>query len=118
MHELSLVSELVTRCSDLADGRTVTEVRVRCPLGIDADELVEGFALITSQLGQRGAGTLEGARLELEQVAPYLKCLCGFSGRLSAEDVAGHISVCPQCGQVGELPSRLELVSVAFAPKT
>jgi Zn finger protein HypA/HybF involved in hydrogenase expression len=85
-------------------------------LGIDAGELVEGFAVITSQLEEPRATCLGRAKLELDQVPAQLKCACGFNGELGPDDVAGHISVCPRCGQVGELMSGLEVVSVAFAP--
>ena len=115
MHELSLVTELVSECYKRADGRSVARARVRCPLGIDAEELVEGFAFVTSQMGGPGGKCLSGASLEVEPVRPRLRCRCGFSGPLSADDIAGHISICPGCGGVGELDSRLELLSLAFA---
>ena len=116
MHELSLVSDFVRRCCELAEGRPVAEVIARCPSGIDVEEVVDGFSFLTSGTGSPAHAVLAGARLEVQSVAARLQCGCGFDGVLRDDDVAGHISVCPSCGRVSELPNRLELVSLTFVP--
>jgi Zn finger protein HypA/HybF involved in hydrogenase expression len=95
MHELSLVTELVAECVQRAGGRQVTAVEVRCPVGVDADELT-------------------GAVLEIETVPQVLTCECGFAGEVDPEQCAGHMVVCPACSRVHEAPDALELIAVRF----
>lgn len=110
MHELSLAEELAAACREQARGRSVRQVRVRCPANIDADELSECFALVAAE----DANCLKGAQLELEPVPVYMNCSCGYDGPLEATHTAGHLAVCPRCGQVGDAGTGLELVSVSF----
>src|ERR1017187_106284 len=91
MHELSLITELVAECGRRAGGRQVAAVQVRCPDGVDADELADAFAHLTSD------GALAGAVLEIETVRQRLTCGCGFSGEVGPEQCAGHMVVCPAC---------------------
>jgi len=116
VHELSLVSDFVRRCCDLAEGRPVAEVTARCPSSIDVEEVVDGFSFLTSDPGSPAHAVLGGARLEVQAVAARLRCECGFDGALRDDHMAGHISVCPSCGRISELRSRLELVSLKFTP--
>jgi Zn finger protein HypA/HybF involved in hydrogenase expression len=109
MHELSLVSELVAECERRAHGREVAAVRVRCPAGIDAEEIAECFVHLTA------GGALQGAALEIEAVPQVLRCGCGFAGELGPDDCAGHVAICPSCGRVQEAPGALELVAVTGA---
>jgi Zn finger protein HypA/HybF involved in hydrogenase expression len=108
MHELSLVTELVAECVHRAGGRQVAAVQVRCPDGVDADELTEAFAQLTA------GGALGGAVLEIERVPQLLTCGCGFAGEVGPEQCAGHMVVCPACGRVHEAPNALELIAVHF----
>ena len=109
MHELSLVTELVAECARRAGGRQVAAVQVRCPDGVDADELAEAFAHLTAE------GALAGAVLEIDTVRQVLTCGCGFSGEVDPEQCAGHMVVCPACGRVHEAPDALELIAVRLA---
>jgi Zn finger protein HypA/HybF involved in hydrogenase expression len=116
MHELSLVDELVATCRSRANGRTVQEVWVRCPTTVNPAELSVGFAMAARQLAvSAGDPSLEAAELKLELVPVHLRCACGYEGQLSAEDLAGHMSVCPQCAHIGEADACLELVGMSFA---
>jgi Zn finger protein HypA/HybF involved in hydrogenase expression len=108
MHELSLVTELVAECVRRAGGRQVGAVQVRCPDGVDADELTEAFNHLTAR------GELAGAVLEIESVRQVLTCGCGFSGEVDPEQCAGHMVICPACGRVHEAPDALELIAVRF----
>jgi Zn finger protein HypA/HybF involved in hydrogenase expression len=108
MHELSLVTELVAECVQRVGGRQVTAVEVRCPVGVDADELTEAFAHLTE------GGLLAGAVLEIETVPQVLTCECGFAGEVDPEQCAGHMVVCPACSRVHEAPDALELIAVRF----
>lgn len=109
MHELSLVTELVAECVQRAGGRQVAAVQVRCPDGVDADELAEAFAHLTA------GGALAGAVLEIDTVPQVLTCECGFSGEVGPEQCAGHMVVCPACSRVHEAPDALELIAVRCA---
>jgi len=108
MHELSLVEDLLSECQRQAAGRVVLHVRVRCPAGVDREELALGFAF----LGPKAGPGLRGAALEVVDATTRLECTCGFRGDLGPDDVAGHMGICPGCGRVSELGSRVELLSL------
>ena len=108
MHELSLVTELVSECVQRAGGRRVAAVHVRCPDGVDAGELADAFSQLTA------GGVLAGAALEIETVPQVLTCGCGFSGEVDPEQCAGHMVICPSCSLVHEAPDALELIAVRF----
>jgi Zn finger protein HypA/HybF involved in hydrogenase expression len=112
MHELSLVEELVDECNRLAAGRRVAEVRARCPLVVDVDELVEGFKELTS------GGSLGDAELVIEAVPVALHCKCGFEGEMDSAELVGHLAICPGCGQVQEAETGLELVALRLVDRS
>ena len=119
MHELSLVEELVSECRRLAAGRPVVEVWARCASGVDLEELSDGFTFVTREAARHDSdGCLATAELKLEQLPVQLRCGCGFEGQLSEDHMAGHMSICPGCGQVGEVETGLELVRLKFAEGT
>jgi len=118
MHELSLVEDLVSKCSALAAGRMVVEVRARCASGIDPAELSDAFTLMRQSAGPYGDPCLNRAELKLEPLPVELRCGCGFAGQLSEDHMAGHMSVCPRCGQVGEVETGLELVGIKLPKAT
>ena len=116
MHELSLVEELVATCRGRAGGRAVRTVRVRCPASVDAEELCEGFAFAAHRLAISASDPcLVAAELKVEPVAVHLACACGYEGQLTEDHLAGHMSICPRCGHVGEVTDGLELVSMSFS---
>jgi Zn finger protein HypA/HybF involved in hydrogenase expression len=116
MHELSLAEELAATCCGRAAGRDVRAVRVRCPASVDPEELSEGFAFAANRLAASGSDRcLVAAELRVEPVAVHLICACGYEGHLTGDHVAGHMTICPQCGRVGEVSDGLELVSMSFA---
>ena len=110
MHELSLAQELARRSAEMAEGRRVSVVQARCSAGVDREELASVFPVAVA-----GTAELEGAALQLEGVAARLECSCGFAGDLAADQVFGHIGLCPGCGCPGELSGGLELVGLLFA---
>jgi Zn finger protein HypA/HybF involved in hydrogenase expression len=115
MHELSLAVELVAACRERAQGRAVREVLVRCPASVDLRELSEAFALVVQEIAVTADDAcLVGCELRLERVPVVLRCPCGYQGKLTRDDIAGHMTICPGCGQVGEAAGGLELVNVSF----
>jgi Zn finger protein HypA/HybF involved in hydrogenase expression len=91
-------------------------VRVRCPASVDAEELREGFAFAANRLAVSAADpSLVAAELKVERVPVHLACTCGYKGQLTEDHVAGHMTICPRCGCVGEAAAGLELVSMSFS---
>lgn len=94
MHEFSLASELIERCEELAGGLPVAVVRVRRSPAIGEVELRQAFEACAA------GTTMEGARLDVEVDPVSFECPCGFRGELGANDVIGHMVVCPSCAAV------------------
>jgi Zn finger protein HypA/HybF involved in hydrogenase expression len=116
VHELSLGEELVATCCGRAGGKAVRTVRVRCPATVDAEELCAGFAFAASRLAASGRDPcLVAAELKVDPVPVHLACACGYQGQLTTDYLAGHMSICPRCGRVGEVAAGLELVTMSFA---
>jgi Zn finger protein HypA/HybF involved in hydrogenase expression len=112
MHEVSLVSELVTEAERRAAGRPVVLVRVRCASSIPDDALRQAFTMLTED------GPLASAALEVEPFDVLLDCECGFSGALGHDDlISSSVAVCPSCGAVSTRPrtAELELLEVRAA---
>ncbi len=115
MHELSLVEELVDKCRALAQGRAVLQVWASCPEGTDVDEISECFTFLAAQLADQGDNCLKSTQLSMQAVPLFINCPCGFTGELASDQIAGHITVCPQCGRVDEAGGGVELVAMSFA---
>lgn len=114
MHELSLAEDLAERCCTEAHGRRVLEIWARCPESIDQAELQECFDFVVGRFVMAGKTNLAGAALALQGQPMVLECQCGYGGHLDADHVAGHISICPICGRVGEVPGSVELVGLIY----
>ena len=93
MHDLSIADAIVAIASDHAQGRRVASVEVK--IGrlrqVVPDALEFSFGLVA-------AGTaVEGARLDVEHVAPRVYCpRCELES-----DVTEFPLACAQCGSVG-----------------
>lgn len=95
MHELSLVGELIEEVEQRAAGRAVALVVVRHASTISEETLRQAFATLAAD------GPLAGARLACEQFEIVLTCsACGFVGVLDHDHLAGHVRVCPACGDI------------------
>lgn len=91
MHDHHAVRELIERLSCLED---VAEVRVRAGPAFSPEALEQAFEMLT-------AGTpLEGSRLVVEERREERSCpACGHTWTVAPDDVAGHVVLCPSCGQ-------------------
>jgi len=109
MHEFSLVGELIEEVEQRAAGRSVALVVVRHATTISEESLRQAFAMLA------GDGPLASARLACEQYEIALTCAtCGFVGVLDHDHLAGHVRVCPRCGDISgdsHLPE-MELMGV------
>jgi Zn finger protein HypA/HybF involved in hydrogenase expression len=124
MHELSLADDLVGKCRQLAAGREVVQIWLRCSASTDRQELTEAFraaALATAapaatrpEMTSNDAENLSSARLVFELAPSTLACACGFEGELAESSIAGHMAVCPHCGKVSSVGPGLELVGLVL----
>jgi Zn finger protein HypA/HybF involved in hydrogenase expression len=113
MHELAAVSALVDAVvNGIADRQPcrVDVVRVRRSTIFSDDALRQGFAMLT-----RGTA-LDGARLMIEVVERLIACPCGQTRSVTADDLVGHIWVCPACAHVEDIGDGddLEVVNVTL----
>jgi Zn finger protein HypA/HybF involved in hydrogenase expression len=57
------------------------------------------------------AGTpLEGAEVVVETRSITFRCPCGHAQPIAADDLQGHMAVCPACGAVQEIDEAHDLV--------
>jgi len=52
---------------------------------------------------------LEGAEVVIETVPVAFTCACGYHQLISADDLQGHMMVCPDCGAVREIDEAHDL---------
>lgn len=108
MHDQHAVRELIERLSCLED---VAEVRVRAGPVFSPEALEQAYTMLT-------AGTpLEGSRLVVEERREERTCpACERTWTVSAEDVAGHVVLCPACGNPAPLEdvAALEVVGITW----
>ena len=112
MHEYTVVLDLVDRIlEDLKqkDGRRVTEIHLRRGSTFSEGPLRQAFELVSKDT------PLEGAKLEVEEFAVEVECRrCHETRRITADDLIGHLFICPDCGESREIDEAhgLELVGV------
>ncbi len=111
MHEFdlvkSLVSELLPKLQE-QNVKRVTEVRFRRGSTFSEEALLQAFSMLTQ-------GTvLEGAKVKVEVTQTKFRCSCGHEQFITADDLIGHIFVCPECGRSQEIDEAhdLELLEV------
>ena len=80
----------------------VVEVRIRASPVFSPEALQQAYEMLT-------AGTpLAGSRLGIEDPPEQRTCSrCGIAFTLTRDDVAGHLVLCPTCGE----PSAVELAA-------
>ena len=111
MHEFdvvkSLIDELLPKLQEQKVKR-VTEIRFRRGSTFSEEALLQAFSALS-----RGT-PLEGADVKVETVETRFKCQCGHEQTVTADDLIGHMFVCPQCGQAQEIDEAhdLELLEI------
>ena len=114
MHELaavaSLVEQLLERLGDREPG-ALERLRVRRGSDFSEEALIQGFEALS-----RGT-VLEGARLEIEVAEVRASCACGQTSLVTADDLIGHMLVCPSCGSVRDAPATPELEVLELVPR-
>lgn len=111
MHEVAAVSALVEAI--LADAARhepyrADSVRVRLGSAFSEDALLQAFEMLAQ-------GTpLEGVSLEIEHITHMVDCPCGLEQAIRAEDLVGHVWVCPNCSHLEEVDDEDDLQLVGF----
>ncbi len=112
MHEVSIVHDLIESVERQLARQNVsraTAVRLRRGSTFSEEALCQSFAALSQ--GTR----LEGAVLLVEEVETLCTCAgCGHTQSVTADDLVGHMVVCPVCGHVQEIDEvhDLELLAV------
>jgi hydrogenase nickel incorporation protein HypA/HybF len=101
MHEYGIVRDLVERLLPELRSRgirKVQEVRLRRSSTFAEQPLRQAFEMVAP-------GTpLEGARLAIEEFSERVACAgCGRERDITADDLIGHLYVCPDCGVAREV---------------
>jgi Zn finger protein HypA/HybF involved in hydrogenase expression len=115
MHELAAVGALVDAVlSGVSEHQPcrVDVIRVQRGTAFLEEALLQGFEMLS-----RGTA-LESARLEIEIVDHLIDCPCGIERPILAEEVVGHVWVCPNCGHLEEVHEEddLSLLDVTLTP--
>jgi Zn finger protein HypA/HybF involved in hydrogenase expression len=115
MHELAAVVALVDAvmlCIAEHQPCRVDVIRVQRGTTFLEEALVQGFEMLA-----RGT-MLEGARLEIEVVDHMVSCPCGVKRPILADELVGHVWVCPNRGHLEEIDEEddLSLLDVTLTP--
>lgn len=112
MHDVHAVEALIERIERAAPDGPV-EVRVRAGPEFWPEALVQAFAMRIQDT------SLEGSRLTVEELVDERRCgACGSAWVLTADDLAGHVVLCPGCGAPSPAGDGvgIELVQVSDLP--
>jgi hydrogenase nickel insertion protein HypA len=114
MHEYSIVQELVERLLKEVERRgatSVKEIHLRRGSTFAEGPLQQAFLIMSENT------PLQDAQLIIEEFSVEYKCkACGYDQVITADDLIGHLYVCPECGEAAEIEEAhgLELVSVVY----
>lgn len=114
MHEYAAVEELVSLLTRQLTARgveRVAAVRLRRSSVFDPAALAQAWPMAA-------AGTpLAGAAVEVTVADLAFACGCGHRQIVTADDLIGHMIVCPACGRAGDVAGThdLEVVEIIAA---
>jgi len=110
MHEYAAVEALIEDLSDHLAAHGVTRatlVRLRRSSAFADDALRQAFAMLSP-------GTpLEDAALDVTVENLDFACGCGHQQVITADDLIGHLFICPSCGSAREIEHTDDLVVLA-----
>ena len=112
MHEYSIVQQLVEKLVaelDRQGVKQVVSVRLRRGSTFKEEPLRQAFAMLSDRT------PLKGATVIVDEYAVEHTCAsCGHTQTVHADDLIGHLFVCPECGTPKEIDEAhgLELVEV------
>jgi hydrogenase nickel incorporation protein HypA/HybF len=110
MHEYSIVQELIERLLTDINSRginAVKEIHLRRGSTFAEGPLQQAFLIMSENT------PLEGAQLVIEEFEVEHKCpSCGDTRVITADDLIGHLYVCPECGGADQVEEAHGLVLV------
>jgi len=114
VHDYHAVKALIARLSSQLDaGGRVAEVRIQASPVYSPEALEQAFEILAP-------GTpLAGSRLVVEPVPELRSCSrCGSSFEVAPERLAGHLVICPDCGEPSllEVETGITLVGISRDP--
>ncbi|MCC6630010.1 MAG: hydrogenase maturation nickel metallochaperone HypA [Chloroflexi bacterium] len=111
MHEYAAVEELVSVLARQLTARGVTRVaavRLERSSAFDPAALAQAWPIAT-------AGTpLADAAVEVSVADLTFTCRCGYAQVITADDLIGHMAVCPACGTAGDVDGTHDLEVIAI----
>ncbi len=115
MHEVAAVGELVyavLRVIEAHQPCRVDAVRVQRGSTFAEEALAQAWRMLTEQT------PLAGATLDVEVTNHVVDCACGIERTMLAEELIGHMWVCPNCNHVEEIDEHddLTLLGVTLTP--
>lgn len=112
MHEYSIVEDLVNQLKKELESKgaeKLQSVRLRRGSAFSEGALIQAFEMLTADT------PLEGAELIVESYSVEKTCPnCNFTETVEADDLVGHLHICPECGfgeQINEA-SGLEVLDI------
>ncbi|MCC7367878.1 MAG: hydrogenase maturation nickel metallochaperone HypA [Chloroflexi bacterium] len=111
MHEVAAVSALVDALLEAAAPHApyrADRVRVRLGSAFSEDALYQAFEMLTESTPLRDVPLL------VERTNHTIDCRCGLEQVIRADDLAGHMWVCSNCGHVEEVADEDDLMLLGF----
>jgi Zn finger protein HypA/HybF involved in hydrogenase expression len=106
MHEFSIIEGFVGKLAAQLQNEHVShvdQIHFRRNSTFSEDALRMAFAACS-------AGTpLERTEVVIETVRVEFSCQCGYHQFISADDLQGHMVICPECGAVREIDEAHDL---------
>lgn len=114
MHEYSIVQQLIEKLLTQVQnqgGSRVKQVHLRRGSTFSVGPLLQAFQILTPNT------PLQNAELVIDEFSTEHKCRhCSSTQAISADDMIGHLFICPGCGFTEDIDEAhgLELVGVTF----
>ncbi len=111
----TLVEQLTKELGGLGDpgAERVQQVRVRADVTLSPESLEQAYEMLTQDT------PLEGSRLVFAGPPDERWCeTCGHRWAATHDDVAGHLLICPSCGTLIPIESKvtIEVLEITSAP--
>lgn len=112
MHEYSIVEDLVNRLKqEVKDSgaEKLQLVRLRRGSTFSEGALIQAFEMLTVDTPLQGAELVVEAYC-VEKTCPH----CNFTETVEADDLVGHLHICPECGHAEPIDeaSGLEVLEI------
>ncbi len=101
MHEYSIVEDLVNRLKQEMKERGVESlksIRLRRGSTFSEGALLQAFEMLTQDTPLQGVEMIVEA-YSVEKTCPH----CNFTETVDADDLVGHLHICPECGHAEQI---------------